>query len=135
MQKLITWAKKCGLSRPNVWAIVLPVLARSSPRLANRTRWFIRFQERRGGKRPRADELLSAEEQRVEHDGFRQRHAEHGQRDHLAERAGIAPDRLGGFHADKSHADGRTQTGQADLDAAAHFSQNRSYHIRFLSLC
>ena len=35
-------------------------------------------------------------EQGVEHDGFSQSHAQHRQRDHFSERAGIPPDGLGG---------------------------------------
>jgi len=59
--------------------------------------------------------LMASQEDRVEHDGFGKGHAEERQDNHLPERAGIAPDRLGGFHADQTDPDGRSQAGQTDL--------------------
>src|SRR5205807_620497 len=67
-------------------------------------------------------------EQRVEDDGFSQRHTEHRQRDYFAERAGIASHRLGSFHADEPHADSRTESAQADVNTPAHLRQHWRYH-------
>ena len=54
----------------------------------------------------------------------------------FAESAGIASHRFGSLHADESHADGRTQSRQTDVDAAAHISANIGITIlTFLYFC
>src|SRR5438105_8220423 len=132
MQKLITCARKCGPSRPNLVAVSLPVAARSLPIFAKKTDCCISVKITRRGadQTPRLKCLwtLFHHEQRVEDDGFSQRHTEHRQRDYFAERAGIASHRLGSFHADEPHADSRTESAQADVNTPAHLRQHWRYH-------
>ena len=83
---------------------------------------------------PRLKRLFD-QEQGVEDNGFRQRHAEHGQRDDLAESPGISSHSFGGFHTNKADANCRPEAGQTDVDAAAQFPQHRCYHNVFLYCC
>src|ERR1700678_2078134 len=131
MAKLMHWATKWGKSHPNVSAVslaMLPMLAKRIKCVINRVKGW----RRALGSAPFKG-LFPSQEDRVEHDGLGERHAKNGDGDHFAERAGIASHRFGGLHAHQSYADGRTQTGQADLDAASHFCQHRRYH-NYLSL-
>ena len=119
-EKLMTWAMKCGQSRPNFSAVLLAVSARSLANAGEQNqvihKWLVKAGAEAVSSAP--GNLMAAEEDRVEHDGFGKGHAQQGQDNDLAESAGIAPDRLGGFHADQSDPDSRPQAGQADLEAA-----------------
>ena len=46
----------------------------------------------------------------------------------LPKAPGLRPDRFGSLHANQTHADGRAETGQTDVDASPQFSQHRRYH-------
>src|SRR2546425_2508701 len=98
---------------------------------------MLKIARREAESAPRLNVLWSLfhHEERVEDDGFSQRHTEHRQGDYFSERAGIAPDRFGRFHAHEPHADGGTQSAQADVNAAAQFRQHWRYHNFPFSMC
>src|SRR5271170_4227935 len=97
MAKLMHWAMKWGKSHPKVSAVslaMLPILPKRIKCVINRVKGW------RGahGSAP-IKCLFPSQEDRVEHDGFRERHAENGDSDHFAECAGIASHRFGSLHA------------------------------------
>ena len=63
------------------------------------------------------------EEERVEHDRFRERDRENRLHQNRSRRAGIAADRGSRAHADESDADGRAEGREADVNASGHFCQ------------
>ena len=67
--------------------------------------------------------VLFAEEERVERDGFGQRHADDALDENLRRGTGIAADGFGGLEADESDADGGAEAAEASLDAARDFSE------------
>src|SRR5688572_10161914 len=69
-------------------------------------------------------EGLLAEEQRVEGDGFGERHADDGLNEDLAGSAGIASDALDGLGADETDTDGGGEAAEGALNAAGDFSDD-----------
>jgi hypothetical protein len=74
---------------------------------------------------------LLAEKQRVERDGFSQRHADNGLDEDGGRGAGIAADGFSGFEADKAYADCSAQAAEAALDASCDISYNVDHDVCF----
>ena len=67
---------------------------------------------------------LRRQEDREEHDAFREGGAQNGLNQNLRRRAGIASHRFRSLHADETHADGRAERRQTDVNISGHFCQH-----------
>jgi len=74
---------------------------------------------RRGGELTE----LATEEQRVERDGFGERHADDALHENFRGGSGIATDGFSGFEADEAYANGSAETAEAALNAAGDFGE------------
>src|SRR5262245_4614263 len=125
MLKLMICANRCGQSTPKVRA--MSWTGPPSAAAASNTRLFIL---KNSGWAP--NEWSSAQhgrswfwcldqEERVEHDRFGKSDGQNGLDQDLRRRAGIAPDRFRGFHADEAYTKGRAQRRKTDVSVTRKF--------------
>jgi hypothetical protein len=85
------------------------------------------MEPRRRLMRQRGDKQLLAEEQRVEGNGFGQRHTDDGLNEDLAGCAWVTADSFDGLGADEAYANGGGETAERALNATTDFCDGEGH--------